>query len=171
MNIPVSRQQNQDNHGPEAARILIVGCGDKQRRDDGIGPFVVERLAGVLHVSDCFRFLTKPRLSPEIAMELKYAHSVIFVVATGDVLEGGWRCSRVLPEALENHVKTDFLNPESIVGLARSSYYKKLPAWVFSVQGDAFGPGFGITPAARKRIDKMFLMIVEAVLEIHAKVL
>lgn len=170
MNFPLGSQYAKRGQEPEQAGILVVGYGNMQNRDDGIGPFVVERLAGVLHVADAFRFLTLPRLSPAFAMELQYASGVIFVVATEDVLAGGWHCKEVLPEPHVSTVKTNCLNPESLLGLTRSLYNKQPPAWVFLVQGERFGIGSGITPAARKRIDKAFLLIVETILDIHSKI-
>ncbi len=170
MNFHENTQGVRKKQEKEASGILVVGYGNAENQDDGIGPFVVGRLEEVLHVADSFRFLTRRRLTPDIAVELRYADAVFFVAATGGPLAGGWRCRKIEAETDGFYIKTNTLKPEALLGLVWSLYRRKLPAWVISVQGECFASGSGITAAARKTIDRSFSMIVEAVLDIHAKI-
>ena len=161
------RQPGAGQPGSESAVTLVIGYGNRQRRDDGIGPFIVERLRRLLHVSDTFRFLTVPKLTGEMLEELSSAGLLLFVDTTVEGLENGWRCERIAPEKSLAGYQTHCLTPPILLGLLGSLYRKTPPAWMVSVQGDDFRFGDEISPVARKRVEKAFSDIVETVLRIH----
>jgi hydrogenase maturation protease len=156
-------------HQSEQNGVLIIGFGNRQCRDDGIGPYIVERLAAILHVSETFRFLVVPRLTVDVLDEMRTAGMVVFIDATAESLEKGWRCAPLTTEAYLSDFHAHQLTPAFLLEVSRLLYQKNVPAWIVSVQGEDFGPGSGITPAARKRVEKAFSSIVETVIGIHEK--
>lgn len=155
--------------GSTPCGTIIVGVGDSRRRDDGIGPYIVERLEAILNISDAFRFFSVPGLTFDILGELQSADGAILIDSTADILEQGWRCATVMPGAGFMHLRMKHLNPAFASGFSNYLCHRKPPVWVLSVQGDDFGFGEGLTPAARKRVEKAFSHMVEKILRIHEK--
>lgn len=154
-------------YGHDPFGTLIIGVGDRQRRDDGIGPFIVERLEKILHIAETFRFLTVPRLTLQIADEIHSAGVLIFFGSTVEILKEGWRCAPLVPEKVCPDFQTRHLSPALLLGVFQSLHHRNPPTWMVSVQGNNFGFGDEITPVARKRVEKAFSNIVETVLRVH----
>ncbi|MEL7034003.1 MAG: hydrogenase maturation protease [Cyanobacteria bacterium J06592_8] len=114
--------------------VIILGYGNLIRGDDGIGPAVATevetwKLANV-------RSLCLHQLVPEVAEDLSQVDVAIFVDAsmTGETIE-------ISPQ---NPIETTasnwghYLNPESLLTLAKTLYGKAPQAWLISVPGVNF---------------------------------
>ena len=128
----------------------IIGYGNPQRRDDGIGPFVVDRLKGILRHDKGVRLLALPQLSADLVGELCEADRILFVDATAENLDGGWIWSEIYPETQLLPYLTHHIHPSYLLGLIRDLYHRSTPAWLLSIQGDDFGFGEGLSPVAEK---------------------
>ncbi len=142
----------------------IVGYGNSQRRDDGLGPRVAAALKEALEVSKKgVRLILRHQLEPDLAEELSVASEVILVDATAERLPRGWRFSRVAPRfGIASHT-THSLSPGHLVGLIDLLYQRSPPTWILSIQGDDFGFGEGLSPGAAKRARRAVADLIELV--------
>lgn len=67
----------------------IIGYGNPQRRDDGIGPYVANQLNTFMKHKKGVRILTLNQLEPDLLNKLRHADFIIFVDATMDEVEVG----------------------------------------------------------------------------------
>jgi len=151
------------------SRILIIGFGNAQRRDDGIGPYVIRQLQEALGTDNGVRFRSVSQLTIEMAEELYPASAVIFVDATVEALDGGWRCERLMPDTASADFRTHHLRPDFLLGMALAIYQHHPPAWLVAVQGEDFGFGREITFAARARAAGAIGKIIETLESIRKK--
>jgi len=145
----------------------IVGYGNRHRRDDGIGPYVVEKLKASLEMKMNVRLLTLPQLSADMAAELQVAERILFVDATIDNLEGGRKWSRLESEMKVLPYLTHHVDPAFLLGLIEALYGRSVCAWLVSICGSDFGFGDGISPEAAGRADRVCLEILEFVRNNH----
>ena len=128
----------------------IIGYGNPQRRDDGIGPFVVDRLKGVLKHKKEVGLLALHQLAADVVEELYEADRILFVDATVENLEGGRAWSRIYPETQLLPYLTHHIHPSYLLGLIQDLYHRSPPAWLVSIQGHDFGFGEGLSTVAEK---------------------
>lgn len=115
------------------ARILVVGCGNTLRGDDGLGPFIVEQLARRSLRGVQTRIVHQ--LTPELAAELADADAVVFVDASlADM--GGVHLRPVHARRTEQF--THSAGPESLLAVSSSAFGRVPRAWVLSVAGKEF---------------------------------
>ena len=67
----------------------IIGYGNPQRRHDGIGPYIVNRLQPLFKHRKDVHLLVFHQLEPDIIDTLKTADTLVFVDASVDVFDGG----------------------------------------------------------------------------------
>jgi len=141
----------------------IIGYGNPQRRDDGIGPYVVKRLRP--HFKDCqsvgLRILHQ--LDPVLAAELKNSGVILFVDASADVLTEGRQWTPVQPGLEVMPWLPHQVTPAVLLGLLQSLYACSPAAWTVAVQGEDFGFGCALTATARKRARQVADEIAEFV--------
>jgi Ni,Fe-hydrogenase maturation factor len=126
---------------PESASTWIIGYGNVYRRDDGIGPYVVQQLSHQLESTGKITFGSFHQLDPALAEELQEAEVLILVDATVEPLERGLRWTRVQPE-------------QALYGRAPTT-------WLVSVQGEDFGHGEGLSLEAQEKAERASSEIVE----------
>ncbi len=107
---------------PESASTWIIGYGNAHRRDDGIGPYVVEQLSRDLGRETGIALRSLHQLDPVLAEELQGAEVLILVDATVEPLERGLRWTRVQPEQQVSPCGTHHLKPSVLAGLLEALY-------------------------------------------------
>ncbi|MBL7175030.1 MAG: hydrogenase maturation protease [Desulfobacteraceae bacterium] len=142
----------------------IIGYGNPQRRDDGIGPYVIDRLNTILGYKKEIHILSLHQLEPDLIEELRYANLLIFVDAATGQVEGGWRWVKVQSELRDLHYVTHHFKPSFLLGLLQSIYHHCPRTWLVSVQGDDFEFGEGLTSGAEKRARMVVSEIVRFIL-------
>ncbi|MEW6615558.1 MAG: hydrogenase maturation protease [Thermodesulfobacteriota bacterium] len=135
--------------------IWIIGYGNPQRRDDGIGPYAVTKLREILKHREEIHFFAPHQLEPDLAFELKDAALIIFVDAAMNELRGGWEWTRVEPELRSLSYLTHHFNPAFLLGLLQSLYNENPEAWMISVQGEDFDIGEGLTKEVEDRVSEV----------------
>ena len=143
----------------------IIGYGNPQRRDDGIGPFVVNRLKGVLKHKKNVGLLALHQLAADVVEELYEADRILFVDATIDDLEGGRVWRKIHRETHILPYLTHHIHPSYLLGLIQDLYHRSIPAWLLSIQGYDFGFGEGLSPGAEKRAEDVGGEILEFIEE------
>jgi len=141
-------------------RLYIVGFGNPQRRDDGIGSYIVRQLESALKPHDTIGFLTVRHPEPSIVDELHGADQILFVDATIKVLTNGWQLNRIQPETEMLPYTTHHFTPTVILGMIKMLYGQSPPTWVLTVEGCDFGFGRRLTFPAKKRARSAISAIV-----------
>ncbi|UCE54466.1 MAG: hydrogenase maturation protease [Desulfobacterales bacterium] len=131
--------------------LYIVGFGNPQRRDDGIGSYIVRQLKSALTAYDKIGFLSVRHPEPSIVDELHGAEQILFVDATIEVLTNGWQLHRIQPELEMLPYTTHHFTPMVILGMIKMIYGQSPPTWVLTVEGCDFGFGRRLTSTAKKR--------------------
>jgi hydrogenase maturation protease len=146
---------------PELHSTWIIGYGNRHRRDDGIGPYVIERLSSDLGEEKGIVLRSLHQLDPVLAEEVQCAEVLILVDATVEPLERGLRWTRIQSKQDFSPCDTHHLRPEGLAGLLDSLYQRSPAMWVVSVQGDDFGFGEGLSVQALEKAKKASSEIVQ----------
>lgn len=126
------------------AGILIYGIGNPGRRDDGLGPALVElleaaRLEGVA-------FDSNYQLNVEDALACSDQETVIFADAS-ETAEAPFAFTELEP-AREIAFTTHELSPAAVLALCEELYGRRPKAWTLAVRGYAWDIGEGLSPQA-----------------------
>ena len=76
---------------PKLHSTWIIGYGNPHRKDDGIGPYVIEHLSADFGKGTGIALRSLHQLDPVLAEEVQGAEVLIFVDATVEPLERGLR--------------------------------------------------------------------------------
>ena len=142
----------------------IIGYGNPQRRDDGIGPYIVNRLQPLFKHRKDVHLLVFHQLEPDIIDTLKTADTLVFVDASVDALTEGRLWVQVQPELNPMPFLIHESAPAFILGLLQCLYHRHPKTWMVSVEGSDFGFGNGLSSDARKRAEQVIGEIAEFVL-------
>lgn len=137
-----------------AGCIWVIGYGNPHRRDDGIGPYVVNRLRNDLPKMGGVTFRTLHQLDPVLAEDLQTADLIFLVDATVEDLKEGLRWTKVLPGMEISSRGTHHLKPSTLLGLVQTFYHRSPPTWLVSVQGSDFGFGEGLSSGTKQKADR-----------------
>ncbi len=132
----------------------IVGYGNPHRRDDGIGPYIVEQLSGDLGRERDIALRSLHQLDPVLAEEVQGAEVLILVDATVESVERGVRWTRVEPKQGLSTCDTHHLRPSTLLGLMEALYGRWPATWLVSVQGGDFGFGEGLSLEAQEKAER-----------------
>jgi hydrogenase maturation protease len=131
--------------GEAGRRLLVLGYGNPGRRDDGVGPAIVEELAsmgipGVTVESDY-------QLSIEAAADLAEADKAVFVDAA---LEGPepFQVRRVEASPAISF-STHAFGPESVLAVCEETYQRAPEALLVGVRGYEFDIAEGLSSGAQ----------------------
>jgi hydrogenase maturation protease len=132
--------------------VLVIGYGNPLRRDDGVGPWLVEYVSGLIP-DPSIDWRTCLQLTPELAEPLSRAACAIFVDATAEGYPGQVACSRLevlddLPPGGVIH----HLTPPGVLIVARVLYGACPDAYMLTVAGENFGYGQGFSPSVQAQL-------------------
>jgi len=146
---------------PELHSAWIIGYGNLHRRDDGIGPYVVEQISRDLGRGTGIALRSLHQLDPVLAEELHGVEVLILVDATVEPLERGVRWTRIQPEQNLSPCGMHHLQPSVFAGLLESLYQHSPTMWLVSVQGNDFGFGEGLSLEAQGKAERASSEIVQ----------
>lgn len=138
----------------------IIGYGNWQRQDDGIGPYVIGCLRPLLKNQEKIRTWVCTQLDLGLVDKLKTAQVIIFVDATIDTLRQGWRCEKVGAEFEEMPYLTHSVKPSILLGFLNSVYNRSPLVYSVAVQGKDFGFGEVLTQEAEQRAKRVASEII-----------
>jgi len=142
----------------------IIGYGNPQRRDDGIGPYIVNRLQPLFKHRKDVHLLALHQIEPDIIDTLKTADMLVFVDASVESLTEGRDWVEVQPELNTMPFLIHQVAPAFISGLLQCLYHRHPKTWMVSVEGTDFGFGTGLSSDARKRAEQVIGEIAEFIL-------
>jgi hydrogenase maturation protease len=146
---------------PELHSTWIIGYGNPHRKDDGIGPYVIEQLSRDLGKGTGIALRSLHQLDPVLAEELQGAEVLILVDATVEPLKHGLRWTRVQPQRDLPPSGMHDLKPSVFAGLLESLYQGSPTMWLVSVQGNDFGFGEGLSLEAQEKAERASSEIVQ----------
>lgn len=146
----------------------IIGYGNPLRRDDGVGPFILQQLRALLTADDRIRLQTMEQLDFSMADELQDVDRIVFVDASVNDLSGGWRIGRLQPQFHFGAFATHHVTPAEILGILQRLYRRYPLAWAVSVTGFDFGYGRGLSAETKKHAGRAAAAIHAFVLQITA---
>ena len=134
---------------------VIIGVGNRMRRDDGAGLAVADRLRARL--PEGARALALDHVPPDLYERWQAAERVVLVDAARSGAAPGSvrRFERLLDNDLAFH-QIHFVIAARALG--------RLPASlvVFAIEGQDFGPGAGLTPAVESAVAEVVAAIASA---------
>lgn len=128
-------------------RICIVGYGNPQRGDDGLGPLVVKRVRAGMGPRPGLRFFTFQQLGEELPDAIAEANLLILVDATVEDLPQGIFWRRIEPIARFS-LFSHHMDPCTWLWLLERERGWSPETWLVSIKGEAFEIGEGISPKA-----------------------
>jgi hydrogenase maturation protease len=141
-------------------RTLVIGVGNPGRRDDGLGPALVERLAGfrppersVVPASDgsADAFWTY-QLNIEDAAVVREYDRVVFADAGVEGVEPA--VLEPLEPAASIAFTTHEMPPASVLALGEELYGNAAPAFLLIIRGEAWDLEEGLTAEAVRNLDR-----------------
>jgi len=127
-------------------KLLVIGYGNTLRGDDGVGPRVAEAV-GALNLPGV-RTLICQQLSPEHAVPISLAQTVIFVDAAVDV-PGEVRLCRLEPNA-SPQVMAHAADPRTMLALSRDVFGHVPQAWWLTIPAVKMDFCEDLTPEAQR---------------------
>lgn len=136
--------------------LLVIGYGNSLRRDDGVGPRVVEAVEALnlpgVHT------LVSQQLSPEQAEPIARARRVIFVDAALDDLSG-IRLRKLEPGQI-TQLMAHAADPGTMLALARDVFGRAPEAWWLTIPAVYLGFGTDFSPEAEAGIHAAISVIL-----------
>jgi hydrogenase maturation protease len=136
------------------AHILLIGCGNPLRSDDGLGRHVVEALREKLHGVDV---LAVHQLTPELAEPVSRADFVIFIDAAIGSVAGTIKSQCIEPQ--QSSVSTHHLTPPGLLHLVEVIYGRCPHAVALSITGQTFALGESLSPVVQAALPELFATI------------
>jgi len=126
-------------------RVLVIGYGNPVRGDDGLGAYVVERLATEAP-QDNVEFLTLHQLTPELAERLSQVDLAVFIDARYDGEPGVLCCEALEPLPTPAGAFVHYLDPSRLLSWSKALYGACPRGYALSVRGESFGFSQELSP-------------------------
>src|ERR1035438_5792731 len=139
---------------------LIIGYGNQNRRDDGVGWVVLEQLAALDLPG--VELETTHQLEVEAAETISRFDTVIFVDAAIPEAPELAQRSVVTPN-FQSHAVAHYLTPADVLSLCKTLYNREPKAVLFSIRGRDFNFGTTLTPEVEQAAREVVKQIAELV--------
>lgn len=133
-------------------RVLIIGYGNPLRGDDGLGWRAAEQLREAAQLDT--EVLTVHQLTPELAEDVSRAELVVFIDAGEGGAPGSWKHEEIAPDA-GGQPFTHHVTPGSLVSAAGTLYGRAPRAVLYSMAGESFEFGEGLSLSVAAALPKM----------------
>ena len=104
------------------ARCLILACGNTLRGDDGVGPWLAEWAENRFCAEAAVRVLSRQQWTPELAEEIAFAESVLFIDCSAKSAPGSVQLISVQPATGAQGLSTHHLDAAELLALSRELY-------------------------------------------------
>jgi len=131
--------------------VIVIGYGNPNRQDDGVGHYVADRIADKIDQSSNKQIdvLTCHQLEVELIETIKDYDVVIFVDAQSNERSANLEISEV-ESIYSTSAFTHFMKPSSLIALTECLYKKKPKALLVSINGYSFDFGTDLSPETQK---------------------
>jgi hydrogenase maturation protease len=141
------------------ARTVIIAFGNPLRCDDGLAWHVAEELSR-LDLPANVEIITRHQLTPELALSVSQASSVLFIDAARDGVPGELVCAPLRPQR-QSSVFTHEFSPATILSLAQDLYGARPTAFTISLCGQNFDHGETLSPKVVENLPRVLAQINE----------
>jgi hydrogenase maturation protease len=141
-------------------KILIIGYGNQNRRDDGVGWFVLEQL-GELDLPGV-ELETSHQLEVEASETISHFDAVIFVDAAIPEAPEAIQRTVVAPN-FQSHAVAHYLTPADVLSLCKTLYGREPKAVLFSIRGRDFNFGTTLSLEVEQAAREVVKQITELV--------
>ena len=141
--------------GTDRHSLCIIGYGNRERRDDGLGSYVVGSLAKRLGPRERIKLLVLRQLDVDVVEDLRHTELVLFVDASVEPLHGGWQWRELKPDIRGIHFTSHHVGPSALLGLTLLLYGRCPDGWQLAIQGERFAFGETLSGKARKRAETL----------------
>lgn len=131
--------------------VLIIGCGNSLRADDGLGAYAVRQIAASPSPIQP-KSLTPHQLTPDIAAAIHAACRVIFIDASIEDPPGAIRVRPVPCTVAPQIVLAHCPSPSSLVALVKRLYSECPPAVLVSMGACRFDYGAPFSPEVKRAL-------------------
>src|SRR5208283_6166724 len=145
---------------PRFVKTLIIGYGNQNRRDDGVGWFILEQLAALKLPG--VELETSHQLEIEASETISRFDAVIFVDAAIPEAPEPVQRSVVTPN-FQSHSVAHYLAPADVLSLCKTLYHREPKAVLFSIRGRDFNFGTTLTPEVEQAACEVVKQIVEII--------
>jgi hydrogenase maturation protease len=141
-------------------KTLIIGYGNRSRRDDGVGWFVIEQLAA-LNLPEV-ELETGQQLEIESAETISRFDTVIFVDSA--IPEAPEPIQRiVITPNFQGHAVAHYMTPADVLSLCKTLHGREPRAVLFSIRGRDFNFGTTISPEVEQAAREVVKQIAEII--------
>ena len=147
---------------PLTPATLIIAYGNPLRGDDGLGRRAAEMLRE--RAFPGITILALHQLAPELAEDLSRAALAVFIDAREGGVPGEWRAEAVLPAPETPRPFTHQVSPATLLTAARTLYGHAPEALLYSMGGESFDYGEGLSAQVAAALPAMLEAIAERVL-------
>lgn len=137
---------------------LIIGIGNTLRGDDGLGWAAVEKLQ-LLLPSERAEFLCVPQLTMDLVEAVHQSSEVIFIDARLAEPAGELRAQRIAADSSLELPSTHFFDPQTLLAAVQALYGSHPPAWLNTVNAQAFDYGACLTECAETAVNKLVIQL------------
>lgn len=135
--------------------ITIFGYGNDSRMDDGVAFLLAPRIAAYLEERGHSVVLSlEHQLLPESAADLEEADFAVFVDASVEKSDEGFRVRRIEAREVFEGLNLHSVSPEWILAMGARLHGKVPEAWLVTVEGEQFDFGEELTPACARRAER-----------------
>lgn len=145
-------------------KTLLIGIGNPGRGDDGLGPALVERLAGaapesipegaIIALPDGAAAVWKYQLNIEDASLISDYDRVLFADASGSAAPVlGTAALEPLQPAASITFTSHELSPASVLALGQDLFGRSPAAWLLAMAGSSWELGQGLSNSALAALD------------------
>lgn len=138
-------------------KFLLLGYGNPGRGDDGLGPWLVERLEQqwqeMKQGRQLITFLTAMQLQPEHVFDLE-VHDRILLIDAGMGTPDPFVFEQLHPRR-DDSFSSHSLSPQTLLAIYLDTLRRQPPpAFLLTVRGENFSLGVPLTPEVLERIDR-----------------
>ena len=141
-------------------KTLIIGYGNRSRRDDGVGWFIIEQLAALELPG--VELETGHQLEVEVAETISHCDAVIFVDAAIPEAPEPIHRATVRPR-FQSHAVAHYLTPADVLSLCKTLYGREPRATLFSIRGRDFNFGTTLSLEVEQAAREVVRQIVEII--------
>ncbi len=141
-------------------KTLIIGYGNRSRRDDGVGWFILEQL-DALNLPGV-ELETSQQLEVEVAETISRYDAVIFVDAAISEAPEPIQRTVVTPN-FQSHAVAHYLTPADVLSLCKTLYHREPKAVLFSIRGRDFNFGTTLSPEVEAAAREVVKQIAEVI--------
>ena len=138
---------------PPATRSLVIAYGNPLRGDDGLAWRVADELA-LMDLPSEVEIITRHQLTPELALPVSQAATVLFIDAAQDKVAGELASGPLIAQPCGS-LFTHELSPGAILTLAQELYGTCAKAFSISLGGECFEHGETLSAKVRENLPRV----------------